>query len=72
MTSIRRTASLAIFAAALPPIANAQAAKFRSGHTCYDLRTKVSEYGSDAVLAAARSRGISEQDIANIRRKRRV
>ncbi len=64
--------SLALFAALLLTTTNAEAARFRPGYTCHDLRAMVTEYGSSFILASARSRGFSELDIAHIRRKCRV
>lgn len=49
-----------------------KAADLPSGYTCQDLRTKVAEYGVKLLLASARSRGVSEMEIAQIRGKCRV
>lgn len=49
-----------------------KAADLPSGYTCHDLRTKVAAYGVKVILASARSRGMSETTIAQIRGKCRV
>ena len=49
-----------------------KAADLPNGYTCEDLRTKVAEYGAAVILTSARSRGISETTIAQIRQKCRV
>ena len=51
------------------PIAAAEAADLPGGYTCSDLRSKVAEYGRALVLAAARSRGFSDKEIAQNSRK---
>lgn len=62
-------AALTLFVALSIPVAGANAADLPGGYTCSDLRTKVAEYGARLILAAARSRGFSEKDIALIRGK---
>jgi hypothetical protein len=64
--------SLGLFAVFSLPIDNAKAADLPSSYTCDDLRTKVAEYGPSLILASARSRGFSENEIRLIRNKCRV
>src|ERR1700712_1844496 len=67
-----RTTIIATALCCASSIAHVAAADLPSGYTCHDLRTKVAEYGATLILASARSRGFSEQEIAHIRGKCRV
>lgn len=62
-------AALTLFAMSMLPIAAAKASDLPGGYTCSDLRSKVAAYGRTLILAAARSRGFSDKDIAHIRGK---
>ena len=64
--------SLAVIALVSLPIAGAKADDLPGGYTCSDLRSIVVQYGAALILASARSRGLSEKDIAHIRGKCRV
>lgn len=64
--------AVAFFIAFSAATTRANAADLPGGYTCQDLRTKVAEYGVKLLLASARSRGVSETEIARIRGKCRV